>query len=206
MNILVFDANVPWDLDEKIDKLDEVMRAMNNINLKIYISNINFNEMPYGVQRNIRKHGHVVIDNDSDENEYVEFKKDIHRKGIILSDADSAVLFISHKLDADFIISSDRRLLLMAKEYAKFYNKKVKPFHLIEMFDLIYRMNLMESNSCIKMSIKLYKNKELIRMIKEHGAELILDKIKRNDWITNEIKSSVDTFNIYERYITGYLR
>lgn len=42
----VFDANVPWDL-EKIGKLDEMLKILeDNLNFRIYISELNFNEMP----------------------------------------------------------------------------------------------------------------------------------------------------------------
>ncbi len=205
MYTLVFDANVPWDLDIKINRLNEIMHLMDNINFKIYISYINFNEMPYGVQRNLRNHAHVVIKNEP-VHEYDAFEDEIHLKGINLCHEDSAVLYMSHKVDADFIISSDRRLLLMVKKYAKSYGKKVRPFHLIQMFSLLRGMSLIEPNVCIKMIFKLYQNKEILRMIEEHGAELIINKIERNEWIRNEIKSSVDTFNIYDQHLIGHLR
>lgn len=134
MYTLVFDANVPWDLDIKINKLNEIMHLMDNINFKIYISNINFYEMPYGVQVNLRNHNHVIVDDEPDQNEYNEFKKEIHRRGVILDNKDSAVLFTSNKYDADYIVTSDTQVRLMAKKYAESYCKKVKPFHLINLF------------------------------------------------------------------------
>lgn len=206
MYTLVFDANVPWDLDIKINKLNEIMHLMDNINFKIYISNINFYEMPYGVQFNLRNHNHVIVDDEPDQNEYNEFKKEIHRRGVILDHKDSAVLFTSNKYDADYIVSSDTQVRLMAKKYADSYGKKLKPFHLINLFSFLRGINLIEQHSCIKMSLKLYRNKEIPYMIEEYGKQLIADKIKRNEWIRTEIKSSVDIFNSYEQHIIGHLR
>jgi len=206
MYILVLDANVPWDLDIKINKLNEIMHLMDNINFKIYMSNINFHEMPYSVQINLKNHNHVIIDNEPDQKEYSEFKNEIQRRGVILDKKDSAVLFTSNKFDADYIVSSDAQVQKMAKKYADIFGKKVKPFHLINMFSFLRGINLIEPHSCIKMSLELYKHKEIPYMIEEYGKQLIADKIRRNEWIKTEIKSSVDIFNSYEQHIIGHLR
>ena len=206
MYILVFDANVPWDLDININKLNEIMHLMDNINFKIYISNINFHEMPRSVQVNLRNNNHVIVDDKPDQNEYDEFKREMHKRGVILDYKDSAVLFTSNKYDADFIVSSDTQVRLMAKKYADRYSKKVKPFHLINLFSFLCWINLIEPHSCIKMSLKLYSKKEIPYMIDNYGKELIADKIKRNEWITTEITSSVDIFNSYQQHIIKHLR
>ena len=205
MNILVFDANVPWDLVDNIDKLDEIMQVMNNIQFKIYMSSINFNEMPVRVKRELRKHQHIIIEPEPEQIEYDEFRKEMQRNGIILDPKDSAVLYTSIKTDADYIISSDFPVRKMIKKYADIYSKKVKPFHLVNMLSFLREMNLVEPNSFIKMSLKLYKKKEIPYMVKRHGERLIKNNIEQNNWIKEETKTSVDTFNSYEGSILRYL-
>ncbi|MFZ3168196.1 MAG: hypothetical protein WA130_11325 [Candidatus Methanoperedens sp.] len=205
MYTLIFDANVPWDLDLKVNTLDEIMRLMDTINFKIYISSINFYEMKYHTQINLRKHKHVIID-EPNQNEYDGFRTALRQKGIILNAPDSAVLYTSHKFDADYIVSSDTQVRLMSEKYANSYIKKVKPFHLMDMFSFLHGINMIESNSCIKMSLKLYEHKEIPQMIEEYGKELILNKQEQSKWIRNETKSSMDTFNSYERHIIEHLR
>lgn len=195
----VFDANAPWDL-EKIGKLDEMLKILeDNLNFRIYISELNFNEMPVRVRTKLSKYQHVIIDPLNDE-EYDNFRREIRDKNIILDRKDSAVLYTSNKIDADYIVSTDTTVQLMAKRYADIYNKKVKPFHLLDMFSFLHKVKLIESNSCIKMALSLYKNKEIPYMVVRHG-ELIDDITKRNAWIKEETKLSVNTFNSYEHHI-----
>ncbi|MDO9096780.1 MAG: hypothetical protein Q7U60_01470 [Candidatus Methanoperedens sp.] len=189
MYTLVFDANVPWDLDT-INALNETMNLMNNINFKIYMSDINFNEMPVRVRTKLNNPQCVIID-ETNTDEYDEFRKDIHRKDIMLDKKDSAVLFTSNKFNTEYIISSDTNVRRMTKKYADIYGKRITPFHLIDMFSFLRGINLIEPYSCIKMSLELYKKKEIPYMVERHGAELVSDEIKRNRWIKNETPTSV---------------
>ncbi len=203
MYIFILDANVPRDLN-KVKRLDEIMSLMNNVDFKIYISSINFYEMPYEIQENIRKkHSHIVID-ETDKNELSVFTKKMHKKGVILTDKDFAMLYTSHKLNATHIISSDTQVLLMTKKYAKCCDKNVEPFHLLNMFGLLHKIMLIDFKLCIKMSLSLYKNKEIPQIIEEYGDELITNKIKRSIWKENELKveyGPIGKFGIYERHI-----
>lgn len=203
MYVFILDANIPRDL-KKVKKLDEILSLMNNIDFKIYISSINFYEIPYDIRENIRKkHSHIVID-ETDVKELAVFTKEMHRKGVILCDKDLAMLYTSHKLNATHIISSDTQVLLMTKKYAKCCNERVEPFHLLHMFSLLHKIMLIDYKLCIKMSLNLYKNKEIPQMIEEYGDDLITDKIKRSDWKENELKveyGPIGKFEIYERHI-----
>lgn len=206
MYIFIFDANVPWDLGQKVKRLDEMMSIMNNTNFKIYISSINFYEMPRDIQEKIRKHKHIIID-ETDNDELSGFIIEMHKKEIYLKDEDFAVLYTSHKFDATHIISSDMQVLLMTEEYAKCCNKKVKPFHLLHMFGLLHKNRLINYNLCTKMSLSLYKNKEIPQMIEDYGGELIYDKTKRKYWIKRELGEDgpIEKFKIYEKNIMDNL-
>ncbi len=199
----VFDANVPWDLD-KIGKLDQIMQALENINFKIYISDINYNEIPVRVRNKLGKYQNFAID-DLDNAELDTFIKEIRQSGVILDSKDSAVLFTSGKVDADYIVSSDTRVQLMTKKYAENHGKKARPFHLIDLLSFLHKVNLIESNLCIKMALSLYKNKEIPHMVETQGKELINNITQRNAWIKKEVQLSVNTFNNYEKHIVSHI-
>jgi len=200
----VFDANVPWDLD-KINMLEKIIHVLNNVNFRIYMSSINYIEMPINVRNKLGNYNFIIIE-EPNENEYDEFRKEIRQQGIILDKKDSAVLYMCDKINANYIVSSDTKVKLASKKYVDKYNKDARPFHILDFLKFLHKGKLVESKSCINMTINLYKNKELPYMIENFGHELISDRIKRKNWIQNETTSSLNTFNNYEQHIMIHLR
>jgi len=199
----VFDANVPWDLD-KINMLENIMHVLNNVNFRIYMSNINYIEMPINVRTKFGNYNFITIE-EPNKNEYDEFRKEIRQKGIILDKKDSAVLYMCNKINANYIVSSDTKVKLASKKYIDKYNKDARPFHILDFLKFLHKGELVESKSCINMALSLYKNKELPYMIENFGNELISDRTKRQSWIRTEKKSSLNTFNNYEQHIRIHL-
>lgn len=198
----VFDANVPWDL-EKINKLDRIMQALDNSNFKICMSNDNFIEMPHTVRNKFKKYQFVVID-EPDEVNFKKFRGRIRKNKIILDKKDSAVLYSCNKIDADFIVSSDTHFLLEAKKYIQFYDRKAQAFHLLDVIKYLKKMELLDAKSCVNISLNLYKKKEIPHLVTNHGNELIDDTLKRKDWINDETKFCMNTFNNYKQHISSY--
>ena len=198
----VFDANVPWDL-EKINKLDKIMQVLDNSNFKICMSYDNFIEMPHDVRNKFRKYQFVVID-EPDEMDFKEFRTRIRNEKIILDKKDSAVLYSCNKTGADFIVSSDTHFLLEAKKYIKIFDRKTRAFHLLDVIKYLKQMEILDAKSCVNTSLDLYKKKEIPHLVTNHGKELIDDTLKRNDWINNETKSCMNTFNNYKQHIFSY--
>ena len=200
----IFDANVLWDLD-KINMLEKIMHVLNNVDFRIYMSRINYIEMPIIVRNKLKDYNFFTIE-EPNENEYNEFRKEIRQKGIILDNKDSAVLYVCEKINANYIVSSDTKVNLASKKYATKYNTDTRPFHILDFLKLLHKGNLIESKLCINMALNLYKHKELPYMIENFGSELISNKTKRQNWIQTEKTSSLNTFNNYEQHIMIHLR
>ena len=198
----VFDANVPWDL-EKINKLDTIMQVLDNSNFKICMSNDNFIEMHHDVRNKFRKYQFVVID-EPNEMDFKEFRTRIRNENIMLDKKDSAVLYSCNKIDADFIVSSDTHVLLEAKKYIKMFDRKTRAFHLLDVIQYLKKTGILDAKSCLNISLDLYKKKEIPHLVTNHGNELIDNVLKRNDWISDEIKSCMNTFNNYKQHISIY--
>lgn len=198
----VWDANVPWDLD-KINKLDPIMKALDNSNFKICMSNDNFMEVPIVIRNKLKDYHFVSID-EPDEKNFSDFRIKMRSKNIILEKKDSAVLYSCNKIDADFIVSSDTQVLLQANKYNSIFGIKAKAFHLLDLIQYLKKIGILDAKFCAILSLDLYKKKEIPHLVINHGNELINDTTKRKIWIADRTKSCMDTFNNYKEHISKY--
>ena len=198
----VWDANVPWDLD-KINKLDPIMKALDNSNFKICMSNDNFMEVPIVIRNKLKDYHFVSID-EPDEKNFSDFRIKMRSENIILEKNDSAVLYSCNKIDADFIVSSDTQVLLQANKYNSIFGIKAKAFHLLDLIQYLKKVGILDAKFCAILSLDLYKKKEIPHLVINHGKELINDTTKRNIWIADQTKSCKDTFNNYKEHISRY--
>lgn len=198
----VWDANVPWDLD-KINKLDPIMKALDNSNFKICMSNDNFMEVPIVIRNKLNGYHFFSID-EPDEKNFSDFRIKMRNKNIILEKKDSAVLYSCNKIDADFIVSSDTQVLLQADKYNRIFGINAKAFHLLDLIQYLKKVGILDAKFCAILSLDLYKKKEIPHLVINHGNELISDTTKRNIWIADQTKTCMDTFNNYKEHISRY--
>ena len=198
----VWDANVPWDLD-KINKLDPIMKALDNSNFKICMSNDNFMEVPIVIRNKLKDYHFFSID-EPDEKNFNDFRIKMRSKNIFLDKNDSAVLYCCNEIDADFIVSSDTQVLLQANKYNSVFDIKAKAFHLLDLIQYLKKIGILDANFCSILSLDLYKKKEIPHLVINHGNELINDTTKRKIWITSQTKSCMDIFNNYKEHISRY--
>ena len=198
----VWDANVPWDLD-KINKLDPIMKALDNSNFKICMSNDNFMEVPIVIRNKLKDYHFFSID-EPDEKNFSDFRIKMRSKNIILEKNDSAVLYSCNKIDADFIVSSDTQVLLQADKYNRIFGINAKAFHLLDLIQYLKKVGILDAKFCAILSLDLYKKKEIPHLVINHGNELINDTTKRNIWIADQTKTCMDTFNNYKEHISRY--
>lgn len=198
----VWDANVPWDLD-KINKLDPIMKALDNSNFKICMSNDNFMEVPIVIRNKLNNYHFFSIDK-PDEKNFSDFRIEMRSKNIILEKKDSAVLYSCNKIDADFIVSSDTQVLLQADKYNRIFGINAKAFHLLDLIQYLKKVGILDAKFCAILSLDLYKKKEIPHLVINHGNELINDTTKRNIWIADQTKTCMDTFNNYKEHISRY--
>jgi len=190
----VFDANVPICLD-KIKFLNETLDYMMEVKDHIYINILNLNEISnHEIKSEIKESSICEVIN-HDEDSYVEFKNQLLKPaGIKPNKKDGVVLYTSHLMAVDYLVSNDLGVIDIAEKLKeKSHIENMQPFTVIGLLKYLHLSKKIPYLIFLKQSLKLFKNHEIDNIIKG---------IEKYQWNELDIKDRFKTYS--DPIITNY--
>lgn len=199
MTKFAFDANVVIGL-HKIDRLECVMRKLNELSDTVYMDENNVRELLREsgiVQKRLLQQSGIFKEVSPDKEDFERFKMDLSKNKIFLQGPDKYVPYIAQKQKVDHVVTFDLNVVRKINVYRNQYEiKYMKPMTTVSLMRYLHMNNKIKFSEYLRVVLDYFKYVEMNNLF-------VAIKDPYRGWDINAVK---ERFQLYRDPLLESLR